>query len=94
MVCGRLPEWFFLEGLAVIVSLDERYLTFPTGEYPDVALPHSFKEWRRRTSLEHTKRFVTTTFKVAQRMGHNGGFIEVRAARQALANGEVVDFEK
>lgn len=92
MVSGRLPAWFF-EGLAVIVSRDPRYLTFPKGGYPDVALPHSFREWRRRAGLEHAQLYPAAAFKVSQWMDQNGGVFGVRAALKALAEGEVVDFD-
>ena len=91
MVSGRLPAWFF-EGLAVIVSRDARYLTFPAGGYPDVTLPQSFREWRRRSGLEHAQLYAAAAFKVSQWMDQNDGVFGVRVALKALAKGEVVNF--
>lgn len=91
MVSGRLPAWFF-EGLAVIVSRDARYLTFPKGGYPDVALPSSFREWRRRAELEHAQLYPAAAFKVSQWMDQNDGVFGVRVALKALAEGEVINF--
>ena len=91
LVSGRLPAWFF-EGLAVIVSRDARYLTFPKGGYPDVALPSSFREWRRRAELEHAQLYPAAAFKVSQWMDQNDGVFGVRVALKALAEGEVINF--
>jgi hypothetical protein len=92
MVMERLPAWFF-EGLAAIVSLDTRNLTFPAGGYPDVTLPQSFRKWRRRARLEHAQLYAAPAFKVSQWMDENEGIFRVRTALRALGADDIVNFD-
>jgi hypothetical protein len=87
-----LPAYFGQFCIAVIVSHNARYLTFPAGGYLDVTLPQSFREWRRRSGLEHAQLYAAAAFKVSQWMDQNDGVFGVRVALKALAKGEVVNF--
>ena len=76
----------------MILLRDAIYLTFPKGSYPDVALPSSFREWRRRAELEHAQLYPAAAFKVSQWMDKNDGVFGVRVALKALAEDEVINF--
>ena len=67
-------------------------LHFPQAVTPDVTLPQSFREWRRRSGLEHAQLYAAAAFKVSQWMDQNDGVFGVRVALKALAKGEVVNF--
>ena len=77
----------------MIVSRDARYLTFPPGGYPDVKLPESFRELRRRARLERAQLYPAAAFKVSPWMAQNESVFEIRAALRALGTDKIVDFD-